>query len=172
MIIAISNVLTAMFSPLVLFDGLIIIPVGSLLAGATFVVRDIVQLKNGKHKTYITILIAVVLSCIVSVSVGDTAYIAVASAVAFFISEAVDTEIYSRIKKPFARRVLLSGIVGGTIDSAVFVIVGLSPLGAGMISWSQTPFAIIGQVIAKSYVQFLAAGGILLRRKGNVLSKQ
>ena len=164
MIIAISNVLTAMFSPLVLCDGLIIIPVGSLLAGATFVVRDIVQLKNGKSKTYITILIAVALSCVVSVSVGDTAYIAIASAVAFFISEAVDTEIYSRVKKSFARRVLLSGIVGGLIDSAVFVIVGLSPLGAGMISWLQTPFAIIGQVIAKSSVQVLATGLILLRR--------
>lgn len=166
MIIALSNILTAKFNPFVLCDGLLIIPVGSLIAGATFVMRDIVQLKNGKGKTYTTILTAVVLSGIISVSVGDTAYIALASAVAFLVSEAIDTEVYSRIKKSFACRVLLSGIVGGIIDSSLFVIIGLSPIGAGMLSWEQVPFAIIGQVIVKSAVQLLAAGVIFLKVNG------
>ena len=127
--------------------------------------RDIVQLKNGKGKTYTTILVAVVISGIISVCAGDTAYIALASAVAFFVSETIDTEIYSRIQKSFACRVLLSGIVGGLIDSSLFVIVGLSPMGAGMLSWNQVPLAIIGQVIAKSSVQLLAAGAILIKAK-------
>ena len=165
LIIALSNILTAKFNPFVLCDGLLIIPVGSLLAGATFVMRDIVQLKNGKSKTYTTILVAVLLSGVISISVGDTAYIALASAVAFFVSEAIDTEIYSRIKKSFACRVLLSGIIGGFIDSTLFVMVGLSPVGAGMLSWDQVPLAIIGQVVAKSSVQLSAAGVILSKTK-------
>lgn len=165
MIIALSNILTAKFNPFVLCDGLLIIPVGSLIAGATFVMRDIVQLKNGKGKTYTTILTAVVLSGIISVSVGDTAYIALASAVAFLVSEAIDTEVYSRIQKSFAYRVLLSGIIGGLIDSSLFVIVGLSPIGAGMLSWNQVPLAIIGQVITKSFVQLLVACVIFLKTK-------
>lgn len=165
LLIAVSNLLTAKFSPMVLAGGLLIVPVGSLFAGAVFILRDIVQLRHGKRKTYTTILLAASISAVLSVALGDTAHVAVASVVAFFVSEAADTEIFSRLRRSLAARILLSGIVGGCLDSAVFVILGLSPLGANMLPWAAVPFAVFGQVLTKTGVQLVAAGGLLLHNK-------
>lgn len=165
LLIAAANLLTAKFDPLVLVSGTLIIPVGSLFAGAVFILRDLVQLKHGKRKTYTTIIWAAALSAALSVSLGDTAHVAVASAVAFFISEATDTEIFSRLRSSLVARVLLSGIVGGCLDSVIFVVLGLSPLGAGMITWTAVPSAILGQLLVKAVVQLLAACYLMIRTK-------
>lgn len=165
LIITLSNILTAKYSPFVLCDGLLIVPVGSVFAGVVFVLRDLVQIKHGKRKTYTTILVAVALSAVTSVLIGDTAHIAAASAVAFFASESLDTEIFSRLRRSLAARIMLSGILGGVIDSALFVLIGLSPLGANMLPWSQVPFAVLGQAISKTVVQIAAVGIILYHNK-------
>ena len=154
--IAVANILTAKFRPFILFDGLLIIPVGSLLVGATFMLRDVVQVNYGKQKTYRTILVALLMSAIMSFALGDTVYVAIASAAAFFVSEAIDTEIFTRLRRSIASRVLWSGLVGGTVDSVIFVIFGLSPIGADALAWSQVPFAIIGQTAIKAVVQIVA----------------
>lgn len=83
--------------------------------------------------------------------------IVAASALSFVIAETADTEIYTRLKLPMAWRVLYSGIVGGLLDSAVFVIVGLSPLGAGILPWEAVPTAILGQIIVKTIIQLFGA---------------
>lgn len=56
-----------------------------------------------------------------------------------------------------AWRVFYSGIVGGFLDSIVFVVVGLSPLGAGFIPWAAVPAAIVGQIIVKTVMQMVGA---------------
>ena len=165
LLIAVSNLLTAKFSPMVLAGGFLIVPVGSLFAGAVFILRDLVQLRHGKRKTYTTILWAALISAALSVAIGDTAHVAAASVVAFFVSEAADTEIFSRLRRSLPARILLSGIVGGCLDSAVFVILGLSPLGANMLPWPAVPFAVLGQVLTKTGVQLVAAGWVLLHKK-------
>lgn len=162
LLIAVANLLTAKFAPLSLAGGVLLIPVGSLFAGATFILRDFVQLGHGKGKTYKLILWASVLSGALSVALGDTAHVAVASVAAFLISEAADTEVFSRLRSSFAVRVLLSGIVGGCLDSAAFVVLGLSPIGAGTLPWAAVPSAILGQLLAKTVIQAAAAGGLLL----------
>ena len=154
-----------MFSPIIFAGGLLIVPVGSLFAGAVFVLRDVIQLRYGKRKTYRLILWAAVLSAVMSLAFGDTAHVAAASVIAFFVSEAADTEVFSKLQKSMTMRVLISGIVGGCLDSALFVILGLSPIGAGVLSWGAVPFAIIGQVLTKTVVQLPAAGYTLLRNK-------
>jgi uncharacterized PurR-regulated membrane protein YhhQ (DUF165 family) len=146
----------------VLFGGSFIIPVGSFLIGATFMLRDFVQMKHGRKAAYRTIFGALVLSGILSAILGDTMYVATASMLAFLASEAIDTEIFSRAKFSIAGRVLASGIAGGTIDSAIFVVVGLSPLTSGVLLWGQVPFAIIGQMVTKVVVQILVV--MILRR--------
>lgn len=156
--IVIANVATAALMPLEF--GIFIIPVGTLFAGATFIFRDLVQNRYGRKKTYMFIVIALVLSATVSFILGDTLAIVAASALAFIIAESADTEIYSRLKVSFVWRVFYSGIVGGILDSAVFVIVGMSPIGAGFIPWEAVPVAILSQVIAKSAVQ--TAGALIL----------
>lgn len=156
MIIAVSNILTAGFSPFVLWGGLLIVPAGSIFVGVTFVMRDFVQVKHGKRKTYATIFVAILLSAAMSVILGDTAHIAVASAMSFFVSEAIDTEIFSRVNKSFAARIMVSGIIGGIVDSVLFVVIGLSPIGAYMLQWRHVPNAVIGQTVIKTVVQVVA----------------
>ncbi|MFD1737505.1 VUT family protein [Bacillus salitolerans] len=159
-VIVLANVLTAKFAPLQL--GVFIIPMGSFLIGATFILRDFVQNKYGKKKTYVFICLALLLSALSSYSLGDTLWIVFASAVSFAISETTDTEIYSRLKLPLNIRVLYSGAVGGILDSAIFVIIGLSPLGAGFIPWEFVWMAILGQVIIKVSMQFIGVGVLQL----------
>jgi queuosine precursor transporter len=151
--IIIANVVTAAFMPLTL--GVFIIPCGTLFIGLTFIFRDLVQQQVGKAKTYMVIVTALILSALSSYLLGDTLWIVFASALSFLVSETSDTEIFSRLKTTFAKRVLFSGLVGGLLDSTIFVIVGLSPIGAGFFGWELVIYAILGQVIVKSIMQFL-----------------
>lgn len=150
-----ANVITAAFAPLNI--GIFIIPMGTFLIGATFILRDLVQNKYGRRKTYFIIGIALLLSALVSYLLKDTLLIVAASAVSFALSESSDTEIYTRLKLPMAWKVFYSGLVGGFLDSVVFVVIGLSPLGADMLPWSAVPLAIVGQVIVKTIIQGIGA---------------
>lgn len=155
-----ANVVTAAFAPLNI--GIFIIPMGTFLIGATFILRDLVQNKYGRVKTYLFIGTALILSALVSYLHGDTLLIVAASAVSFALSETSDTEIYTRLKLPMAWKVFYSGLVGGLLDSIVFVIIGLSPLGANILPWVAVPSAIIGQVVVKTVIQGI--GAILLNK--------
>ncbi|UOQ83650.1 VUT family protein [Gracilibacillus salinarum] len=150
-----ANVVTAAFMPLQI--GIFLIPMGTLFIGATFIFRDLVQNKYGRGKTYAFILTALILSAFVSFLLGDTLMIVAASALSFILSESADTEIYTRLKLPIAWRVFYSGLAGGFLDSVVFVLIGLSPIGAGMLPWEAVPAAILGQIIAKTMIQLLGA---------------
>lgn len=150
-----ANVVTASLAPF--HFGIFIVPMGTFFIGATFILRDLVQNKYGRKKTYGLIALALLLSAIVSASLGDTLLIVAASALSFLLSETADTEIYSRLKLPMAWRVFYSGIVGGILDSAIFVIIGLSPLGANILPWEAVPAAIIGQIIVKTVLQLIGA---------------
>ncbi|PAE40328.1 VUT family protein [Bacillus sp. 7884-1] len=159
-----ANVVTAAFTPLIM--GIFIVPMGTFLIGATFIFRDLVQNKYGRKKTYMYIGLALFLSAVVSSILGDTLIIVLASAVTFAIAETTDTEIYSRLKLPMSLRVLYSGIVGGILDSAIFVVLGLSPLGANFLPWEAVPSAILGQVIVKTIIQGIAA--LIIHQTNNI----
>ena len=150
-----ANVVTAACAPLQL--GIFIVPMGTFLIGATFILRDLVQNKYGRVKTYIYIGLALVLSALVSYLHGDTLSIVAASAVSFALSETSDTEIYTRLRLPMVWKVFYSGIVGGFFDSVVFVIIGLSPLGSNILPWAAVPMAIVGQIIVKTAIQAIGA---------------
>lgn len=153
--IVIANVVTAAFAPL--HFGAFIVPMGTLFIGATFIFRDLVQNKYGRAKTYLFIFTALILSAVVSFLLGDTLLIVMASALSFVVAETADTEIYTRLKLPMAWRVFYSGIVGGFLDSAIFVMIGLSPLGANILPWEAVPAAILGQIIVKTILQMVGA---------------
>lgn len=154
-VIAIANVITASFAPF--HFGVFIVPAGTFIVGATFILRDLVQNAIGRSDTYGVIGVALLISAISSFLLGDTLLITAASAVSFVVSEALDTEIYSRLKASITKRIFISGLFGGTVDSAVFVIIGLSPIGAGFLPWGAVPAAIIGQVIVKGVMQGVGA---------------
>lgn len=160
-----ANVITAAFAPF--HFGMFIVPMGTLLVGATFIFRDLVQNKYGRTKTYLFIGTALLLSAIVSAILGDTLLIVAASALSFLVSESTDTEIYTRLKLPMSWRVFYSGLAGGFLDSVIFVIIGLSPLGANFLPWDAVPFAILGQVIVKTAIQALGAAILQQVQKPN-----
>ncbi|QMV43082.1 VUT family protein [Cohnella cholangitidis] len=150
-----ANVVTASLAPIQL--GYLIIPAGSFLIGATFIFRDLVQNAIGRKYTYGIIAAAMLLSVATSYYLGDTLWIVGASALTFLFSETTDTEIYTRLKLPMSLRVLYSGVVGGVVDSIVFVIIGLSPLGAGFLPWDMVGYAIAGQIIVKIVMQLIGS---------------
>lgn len=158
-VIVIANIVTANLPPIE--AGPFLIPAGTLFVGLAFILRDFTQLKLGKSRTYTVILIALMISAMTSATIGDPLHIVIASAAAFTLSETVDTEIFSRWKGSLSSRVALSGIMGGMIDSTVFVILGLSPIGIGAISWELVPLAIAGQLIAKTILAYL--GGLIVQ---------
>jgi hypothetical protein len=165
-VIVLANVVTAKFAPLQL--GVFIIPLGTFCIGLTFILRDLVQNKYGRKNTYLIIITALLFSAATSSFLGDTLWIVFASALSFAISETTDTEIYTRLKLPLTKRVFYSGTVGGILDSAIFVVVGLSPLGAGFVPWNFVWMAILGQVVFKVVMQGLGVLGIKLINKGEI----
>lgn len=153
-----ANVVTAGTKPIQI--GLFLIPAGTFIIGATFILRDFVQMYIGRKYVYLLIFIAMVLSAVSSYLLDDVLWVTFASVLTFLVSETTDTEIYTRLKFPFFMRVMYSGIVGGFLDSIIFVVVGLSPLGANFIPWNAVGYAIIGQIVVKTIVQLLASGVI------------
>lgn len=156
-----ANVITAALASVTV--GPFIVPAGTFIIGATFILRDLVQRAVGRRHTYVLIFLALVLSAVTSALLGDTLLITVASAVTYALSETIDTEIFTRMKSSIAKRVFFSGIVGGTVDSAVFVVIGLSPLGAGFLPWSAVPAAVIGQVVVKGVMQAVGAAVLVFK---------
>ena len=100
-------------------------PPMSLIVGIIFILRDFAQKEIG-HR----VLGAMVVGAVLSYFMADP-FVAIASVVAFFISEMVDWAVYTYTKKPLGQRILLSSAIGTPIDSAVFLLIlgFFSPLG-------------------------------------------
>jgi hypothetical protein len=134
MSIYLANLLTTNFGMVPVGFGLMA-TAGTFLAGACFVLRDAVQDGLGKLWVVALILVGAALSFIQSAPM-----IAVASAAAFLISEAVDFAIYTPLReRGYIRAALASNIAGAFLDTVVFLSL------AGFPVWSSVP----GQMVAK-----------------------
>ena len=102
--------------------GEMLAPMG-LLVGFIFVLRDFAQKELG-HK----VLAVMFAGAVVSYLLADP-YVAVASALAFAVSESVDWFVYTVSKKPMKDRILISSAISTPIDSAVFMLM------VGFFSW-------------------------------------
>lgn len=164
--VAAANVITATTTP-IFFLGFVV-TWGTFFAGATFVLRDLVQREHGRQIAYAAIGAGLVISGAFSLVYHDALPIAVGSLIAFAVSESLDTEIFSRLHRPFAHRVAVSGLIGGLIDTALFVVIALSPLWSGILTWSQVPRAILGVYLVKAALQLF--GAVVLRREPREVS--
>jgi len=90
-------------------------PPMTLIVGLVFILRDFAQREVGHG-----VLIAMGISAVLSYIMADP-FIAIASVVAFGISELVDWAVYTYTKRPLKQRILLSSALGTPIDSAVFL---------------------------------------------------
>src|SRR5699024_7033424 len=156
--IILANVITARVAPFEI--GPLIIPYGTLFVGLTLVMRAMVQNRFGRLRTYVLIGVAVIVSALSCYLLVDALRVVFVSTLRFIISATADTEIFTRFKLPFVRRVFYSGVVAGFLDSAVFVIVGIGPLGLEFVPWQLVPYAVLGQWVAKVVMQLVVAGGI------------
>lgn len=157
--VALANYLTANYAPLT-FDWLgqvWVITWGTWMIAATFFLRDAVQVKYGRSTAYTAIGLALAVNVAMSLVYDDLFWITVGSATAFVVSECLDTEIFTRLHERLAARIAISGIVAGTVDSAIFAVIGLSPLTTGIVPWEYLWTTIVAQVVVKCGVQVLAA---------------
>lgn len=115
-------------------------PAGVLFAGLAFTFRDLIHETRGRSWVFAAIAIGGVLSYAVSPS------FAVASALAFTISELADYSVYAPLRKrTWLGAVALSNTVGLAVDSALFLW-----LAFGSLDY------LTGQVVGKAYMTALA----------------
>lgn len=120
---------------------------GTYAAGLTFVVRDTVQDYGGKSLVIALIILGALLSATAS---GDNANrIALASGVAFLISELADLAVYTPLRsRGYLRAAVASNVVGSAVDTVAFLAI------AG--------FALTGDVFAGQMVAKLAVTVVLV----------
>ena len=125
-------------------------PSGVLAAGLSFTFRDLVQKKLGIGYTFISIIIGAIISAFLSPK------LAIASFVAFFVSEMIDLAVYTPLQKRFYTAVICSNIVGVCVDSCIFLY-----LAFGSLKYLE------GQIIGKLWMTVLILPLIWLIRKAN-----
>lgn len=127
------------------------IPSAVWVVAFTFVLRDIVQITLGKKIAWIAIIIGTIFSLMIA-----TPEFALASGVAFAVSETFDAGVFTPLanRGRFVLGVILSGVVGGAIDSLLFVRIAFGSFSG----WWQL-------AIAKAIVIVIATPVAIIARK-------
>lgn len=120
------------------------IPIGTFLVGFIFVIRDYAQREIGSG-----IYLAMLAGVILSYAMADP-FVAVASAVAFGLSELIDALVFTYTKKPMRDRVLLSSVASTPVDSAVFLVM------LGFFNWLGFAIMVIVKMIGAIIVWKIA----------------
>lgn len=118
----------------------------SMVVGLILVVRDFAQREVG-HYIFVPLLIGVAISFAMA-----PPQIALASAAAFFVSEAVDWAMFTFTKKPLSTRVLLSSLAGAPVDSIIY-LTGANMAFPGLFSWWTLGTMIVSK-LAGAYVVY------------------
>lgn len=125
-------------------------PSGVLVVGASLVLRDVVHETGGAKAALIAIGLGGILSAFFA-----TPALLLASVLAFVLAELADLAVYTPLRE---RRlwlaVLLSGIAGAVVDSAIFLWVAFGSLDF-----------ITGQVVGKMWMSILALPVLMICRK-------
>ena len=125
-------------------------PAGVYFAGLTFTLRDLTQDRLEWAWTVWAIAIGAVLSWVVS-----DAYVALASAMAFLVSELCDFIVYTPLReRRWLLAVVLSNTVGLAVDSAAFLLIAFGSLDF-----------LVGQVVGKAWMTLLAVAVLWLVRR-------
>lgn len=127
-------------------------PSGVLCAGAALAMRDLVQELAGRRGAILAILTGALISYLVA-----SPFIALASAVAFLLSEALDLVVYTPLRERgrIYSAVFASNTVGLLVDTLTFL--GLAQL--------LTPELFAGQLVGKLWVTLLALALLWLERQ-------
>ena len=128
------------FGPVPVGFGLIA-PAGVYFAGLAFTFRDLVQERYGRLATALAILAGAAISALLSPQ------FALASGLAFLISEMLDFAVYTPLRRRnWIAAVVMSNTVGLLADSVIFL-----SLAFGSLQF------LAGQVVGKAWMTLLAA---------------
>lgn len=138
-------------------------PAGVYFAGLAFGLRDALHETAGRWWVLTAIALGAALSYTLSDGVtipGGHAAIAVASGVAFGLSELADLAVYEPLRqRNWPSAVALSNVVGAVVDSALFLWLAFGSLSH-----------LAGQVVGKTYMVALAVPLVALARRRRVLA--
>lgn len=124
-------------------------PAGVYFAGLAFVFRDIVQHELGRPVAGAAILAGAGLSAIVSPA------LALASSIAFLVSEFVDMAVFTSLeRRGLMRSAVASNVAGAFVDSIVFLSIAFGSLA---FLW--------GQVVGKVWITVAALPVLYLSRR-------
>jgi len=142
-----ANYVTTRFGMVPVGFGLVA-TAGTYFAGATFVLRDALQNAAGKAAT-----LAVIAACaLLSFLIADP-FIAIASAVAFGLSELADLAVYTPLRKRgYIRAAVASNVVGAFVDTVVFLSIAGFPVMAAL------PGQMVGKLIVTAVFVALVVG--------------
>ncbi len=140
-----ANLLTSMFGLVPLGVGGLAVTAGTFAAGAALIARDWVHAVGGRALALCTVLLGALLSWAVA-----SPALAVASGVAFAVSELVDLSVYSPLRtRSVPLAVVASSVVAAPVDTVLFLWLA----GFG-VTWQ----AVLGQFLVKTAMALLAAG--------------
>lgn len=135
----------------------LVAPAGVYFAGLAFTLRDIVHRSLGRVAVIAAILLGSTLTYIISEGVtleGGLVSLAVASAVAFLLSEAADLTVYEPLReREWVVAVVASNIVGLVVDSLLFLWLAFGSLAF-----------LNGQIVGKAWMTLAALPLIFLLR--------
>lgn len=132
-------------------------PAGVYFVGLAFTLRDVVHRTLGRLPVIGCILLGAALAWLIeaNTNLGGPVSLAVASAIAFLVSETADLAVYEPIRQwGFLPAVIASNIVGILVDSALFLWLAFGSLS---FFW--------GQVVGKSWMILVALPIVLLLRR-------
>lgn len=143
-----ANWLTARFGLVPIGLGLMT-TAGTYAAGLAFVARDAVQDAAGRVAVVFALAAGGVLSWLLA-----TPALAVASVVAFGLSELADMAVYTPLREHgYVRAALASNLVGTVVDTFVFL---------WLAGFGLAPLVVIGQLVGKTYATVLVVALVVM----------
>lgn len=124
----------------------------AIVTGLVLVARDFAQREIGNY-IFIPLSIGIAISFVMA-----PPEIAMASALAFAVSELVDWAIYTFTDKPLSQRVMISSIAAAPVDSAVFLF-GANLVVPGILTLS----TLLTSIASKLFGAFLVY--LVLKRR-------
>ncbi len=136
-------------------EGVAFNPV-TVVTGLVLVVRDFAQREIGH---YVLAAMAVALGLTFLTSGGE---LALASGLAFAISELADWAVYTFTKRPLHERILLSSLLGAPIDTTVFLVMA-ERIVDGVFSWPNLMMSVLGKLAAAALVAEIVRRRVMRR---------
>lgn len=149
-----ANWLTATFGLVPIGFGLLV-TAGTFAAGFALVARDWVQTTSGKALVFAAILVGAALSYFTS-----SPALALASGLAFLVSELVDLGVFSPLRnRSLPAAILASSVVSAPVDTVLFLWIAGFPL-----TWQ----AVLGQFLVKTAIAAVVALALVARDRSAV----